>query len=205
MKIVYGTFNRAKFNAMAKRLEPFGIEIVCIADIAPDIVPPEEDGNNPLENARIKARFYYSVLKRPVFSCDSGIYADELPDDVQPGIRTRERNGKRMTDDEMREYYAGLAVKYGNGKLTTRYKNAICIFAGEGEYYEHMGEDIASEPFYIVPKPHPKRVEGFPLDSLSMEIASGKYYYDLDKAEKIIDYNGFGEFFKRADIWKPRP
>ena len=29
-------------------------------------------------------------------------------------------------------------------------------------------------------EPHSKRVEGFPLDSLSIDIASGKYYYDLE-------------------------
>jgi 8-oxo-dGTP diphosphatase len=206
MNIVYGTFNRAKFDSMEKRLKPFNIEIVSIADIAPDLIPPEEDGNNPLENARIKARFYYSVLKRPVFSCDSGIYADELPDGVQPGVKTREINNKRLTDGEMLEYYGGLAEKYSNGRLTARYINAICLYVADNVYYEHTGDDIASVPFYIVPKPHPKRVEGFPLDSLSVEIASGKYYYDIERADKIVQYDGFGNFFRRIENkWKPQP
>lgn len=43
---------------------------------------------------------------------------------------------------------------------------------------------IATEPFILGPKPYPKqRVEGFPLDSLSIDIATGKDYYDLDVKE----------------------
>lgn len=32
----------------------------------------------------------------------------------------------------------------------------------------------------MVTEPHEKRVEGFPLDSLSIDIETGKYYYDLE-------------------------
>lgn len=54
------------------------------------------------------------------------------------------------------------------------------------------------EPFYIVEKPHEKRVEGFPLDSVSVEIRSGMYYYDIPPypGEKLADeQNGFTDFF----------
>ncbi len=43
-----------------------------------------------------------------------------------------------------------------------------------------MDMSIATEPFTLVAEPHAKRVEGFPLDSLSVDIGSGKYYYDLE-------------------------
>ena len=42
---------------------------------------------------------------------------------------------------------------------------------------------IATEPFILVTKPHPKRVDGFPLDSLSIDIRTGKYYYDLKEKD----------------------
>jgi 8-oxo-dGTP diphosphatase len=201
VRIVYGTGNRAKFDSMKTRLMLVGIEIVKLSDAAPDLGPPVEDGGDPLENARIKARFYYSVLKRPVFSADSGFYSDELPDGVQPGVNTREINGKRLNDDEMIEYYSSLAVKYGGSKkrLTARYRNAVCLYVGEDEYYEHSGRDIDSERFYIVTKPHGRRVEGFPLDSLSVHIESGQYYYDrVNQSKYMLDYDGFAEFFKRC-------
>ena len=42
-----------------------------------------------------------------------------------------------------------------------------------------MDMSIATEPFILVSEPHPKSVEGFPLDSLSVDIATGEYYYDF--------------------------
>ena len=50
----------------------------------------------------------------------------------------------------------------------------------EEHHYSSMDISIATEPFILVMEPHPKRVEGFPLDSLSVDIETGKYYYDLD-------------------------
>jgi 8-oxo-dGTP diphosphatase len=47
-------------------------------------------------------------------------------------------------------------------------------------HYSGMDMSIATEPFVLVEKPHEKRVKGFPLDSLSVDIATGKYYYDLE-------------------------
>lgn len=45
-------------------------------------------------------------------------------------------------------------------------------------------------------KPHLKRVEGFPLDSLSIDIASGKYYYDLNVKGVITSVDdGVRNFF----------
>ena len=86
---------------------------------------------------------------------------------------------KELTDDEMREYYAALAAKHG-GRITGRYRNAIYFILDEEHHYSSMDMSIATEPFILVTEPHPKRVEGFPLDSLSVDIATGKYYYDLD-------------------------
>ena len=42
---------------------------------------------------------------------------------------------------------------------------------------------IATEPFILTATPHTKRVEGFPLDSLSKDIKTGEYYYDLEERE----------------------
>ena len=45
-------------------------------------------------------------------------------------------------------------------------------------------------------EPHSKRVEGFPLDSLSIDIASGKYYYDLEVKDVSTSVDdGIRKFF----------
>ena len=131
----------------------------------------------------------------PVFSCDSGLYFDELQDDEQPGLHVRRINGKELTDDEMIQYYGTLAEQH-EGKITGRYRNAIYFILDENHHYSSMDMSIATEPFALVTKPHSKRVEGFPLDSLSTDIPTGKYYYDLDIKEVSTSMeDGFRDFF----------
>ena len=59
---------------------------------------------------------------------------------------------------------------------------------------------MASEPFVITSKPHPMRKKGFPLDSLSIDIKTGKYYYDLEASalDQVAVEDGFLEFFQKA-------
>ena len=185
MDIIYGTRNLAKLASMQKCLDGLkqrhGLNIIGLGrygDILPDI---EENGGDPLENARIKAFAYYKHINKPLFSLDSGLYFDGLPEHLQPGLDVRRVNGKRLNDDEMIAYYSQLSKDYG-GRLIGRYINGICLILDKDTVFEHMGEDIASEKFMLTPEPHKKRVEGFPLDSLSVHIKSSQYYYDLYEA-----------------------
>ena len=200
MKLIYGTTNKAKIDFMKRRVEPLGIEILNLTDVDAPKLDIAENGNSPLDNARIKALAYYEVLKMPVFSCDSGLYIDGLDDSRQPGINIRGKDDY-MDDDEAVRYYSALAAELG-GSMTARYKNAIVIVMDEKTTYEHMGEDIASESFLMVSKPHKNGVvaKGFPLDCLSVQIESGKYYYDIEGyIDKYLNvHDGFAAFFKRV-------
>ena len=179
LKILYGTTNKGKLQAMEKSVRQLDIEIIGLNDLNCKLPLIEECGRTPLENAEIKARAYFEEFHIPVFSCDSGLYFDELTDEEQPGIHVRRVNGKELNDDEMIQYYSTLAGKYG-GKITGRYRNAIYFILDENHHYLSMDMSIATEPFVLVTKPHVKRVEGFPLDSLSIDIETGKYYYDIE-------------------------
>ena len=200
MKLLYGTGNLAKLSAMRNRLEQLDIELIGLNDMRAEgkIVPKViEDGNTPLENARLKAMAYYEAFQIPVFSCDSGLYFDNVPDEVQPGVHVRNVNGKCLSDDEMIDYYSGLVKAYGN--LVARYRNAICFVMDNTHIYEAMEPSMESEKFILTDKPHSTiRKEGFPLDSISLEINTNKYYYDLpeDKLEQVAVEDGFLEFFK---------
>jgi len=200
MKLIYGTTNKAKIDFMKRRVEPLGIEILSLTDVDAPQLDITENGNSPLDNARIKALTYYETLKMPVFSCDSGLYIDGLDDFRQPGINIRGQDDY-MDDDEAVRYYSALAAELG-GSMTARYKNAIVLVMDKKTIYEHMGEDIASEPFLMVSKPHKNGVvaKGFPLDCLSMQIESGKYYYDIEGyIDKYLNmHDGFATFFQRV-------
>ena len=196
LKLIYGTGNPAKLQSMRECLAPLSIEVVGLKELGVCIPEVEESGSTPLENARIKALAYYNVLKQPVFACDTGLYIDGLTDGEQPGVHVRTVNRKRMSDSEMTAYYAAIATKLG-GKAVARYKNAICLVMSENEIYEHFGDDISGDVFHLVDKPHPKRVEGFPLDPISVHIESGEYYYWHSASGIDSSMNeGFQKFFQ---------
>ena len=200
MKLLYGTGNLAKLSAMRNRLEQLDIELIGLNDLrveGKNVPEVKEDGNTPLENARLKAMAYYEAFQIPVFSCDSGLYFDNVPNEVQPGVHVRNVNGKCLSDDEMIDYYSGLVKAYGN--LVARYRNAICFVMDNTHIYEAMEPSMGSEKFILTDKPHSTvRKEGFPLDSISLDIKTNKYYYDLpeDKLEQVAVEDGFLEFFK---------
>ncbi len=199
MKLIYGTKNPAKLESMRRILKELPIEVVGLNELSVQIGEVEESGNSPLDNARLKAEAYYSVLKEPVFSCDSGLYIDGLDEERQPGVYARRVKGKTLSDDEMIRYYAGIAKEFG-GKVTAQYKNAICLVMSNSKSYESMDENISSERFILTDKPHPVRIKGFPLDSISIDENTGEYYMDIKNEETESDMigKGFREFFAKV-------
>ncbi len=200
MKLLYGTGNQAKFAAMKSRLRKMDVELIGLNDLRAEgrsIPSVAEDGNTPLENARRKALAYYHTFGMPVFSCDSGLYFDNVPDEVQPGVHVRNVKGKCLSDDEMIVYYSGLARTYGN--LVARYRNAICFVKDEEHIYEAMEPSMESESFLLTDKPHSAiRRKGFPLDCLSLDRKTNKYFYDLpgERLEQVAVEDGFLKFFE---------
>ena len=202
MRVLYGTTNEAKINSMKKWLEGLDIEILGLKDLGSAIPHIEEAGRTPLENAIIKAEAYYKQFKIPVFSCDSGLFIEGLDDALQPGIHVRRVGGKELDDDEMIQHYSRIVNELG-GKAKARYQNGICYMPGEGLRYVYDGDDIGYRSFLLTNSPHPKRVPGFPLDSLSVDITTGKYYYDLEGQSNTLDGDidrGFKNFFIRCGV-----
>ena len=196
MRIVYGTGNPGKLQHMRTLLSELNLEIISIKDLGLPLPDIDESGNDTLENAIIKAKAFYSAIKEPVFSVDSGLYFTEVTPDLQPGVHVRRVKGKILNDSEMTAYYAGLAHQFG-GKLTAQYRNSLCLAISDTEFYTYNEPDIWSQQFLIVDKPHDKREEGFPLDCLSVNLRTGDYYYDRQSHEEIFDHPGFVTFFTK--------
>lgn len=192
MKILYGTTNPAKLASMKKALEGLDIELISLADIDGEIPEVKEDGDTPLANAGEKALAYYNTFGMPVFSCDSGLFFYSLPE-YSPKTKVRTVGGRRLSDDEMLEYYGGLAEKYGD--ITAGYQNGICFIYDREHIYRDDSERLWGNKFIITAKPHEKRVKGFPLDSLSKRMDSGEYYYDSPETKASNVHKGFRQFF----------
>lgn len=61
-----------------------------------------------------------------------------------------------------------------------------------------MAEDLWGKPFLMTDTPHPKKVEGFPLDRISLDFETGKYFYDLrgNSQDSLVSQEGFASFFR---------
>ena len=179
MKVLFATTNMAKVRKYKEKLKENGIELITINDLnfKLDI---DENGKNAIENAYIKAKTYYDVVKIPTIGMDNCLFIEELQEEKQPGTHVRRINGKELKDDEMIEYYTNLVKQYG-GKLTAKwvYGMVICNGKETKEYTWSKGD------FYLVSKPCKERNPGYPLDSISVMPENNKYWLELTDEEKL--------------------
>ena len=84
-KVVYASMNKNKAEEI-QRIAPNDMQIICLKDIpdAYDIPRAKESGENALENARIKAKYWYETLNMPVIAEKSSLEIEAL--NGKPGV-----------------------------------------------------------------------------------------------------------------------
>ncbi len=183
MKILYATGNNSKLYNMRRRLERTGIEVISPRDLnlSIDVV---EDGKTTLENAIKKAQAYYEIVKMPVFSGDTAVYLDGIPDNLQPGLYVRRVNNRNLTDEEMIEYYSNLTKRFGN-KCIGYYETGIA-FITDGKLVSHT---IKEPDFLLISERDPKNTHrGNPLEVITWDLMFNKYWSEMtDEEWKIRD------------------
>ena len=208
MRVLIGTTNPSKVNRMKEILDGYDVEFITLKDLK-EYTEPLEEGKSPIENSVIKVK-HYSKYFDVVISNDSGLYFVDIPlnDPRQPGLNVRTPNGsKRLDDEEMISYYSELISTLG-GRVTALYMDGIAVY-NKGKIFSFM-EDFESTKgaaFYMVDKVSKKRQEGWPLNSLSININTGTYFVDkgnnrYDSEEENIRIGNYRkrilEFLKNA-------
>lgn len=178
-QILLGTTNPAKADYFTRILEGYDVSFLTLRDLDIRNIP-DEAGSSPLENARAKAAWYGQFWDY-VLAADSALYIRELPldDPRQPGLTVRRRSdGHVMTDGEAIAHYAGLAHELG-GRMTCWYQEGYAV-ANHGKVTGFMDDGPINDiyRFYMVDKPYPSYMPGWPLDSLSVWPATGKYFVE---------------------------
>ena len=186
MEVLFATNNPAKVKIYANRLEENGINLKTLTDLnIADSV--EENGKNSIENAIIKAKGYYEFVKVPTIGMDNSLFIEDIDEADQPGTHVRRVHGKRLSDEEMIEYYTNLVKKHGE-KLTAKWVYGMVVYNGK----EAKEYTWSKNHFYFIDKPSEKRNPGYPLDSISIMPECNKYFVDLteeDKNKNQKDYN----------------
>ena len=181
-QLLFATGNKTKAKRFSKGLLEKDIEVLTLNDINLEI-DVEENGKNAIENALIKARAYYNETKKPTLAMDDNLYFENVPEEKQPGMFVRRVNGKRLSDEEMIEYYSNLAKEYGeNGRITARWIYGIALIKDEKEYtYTWQKSD-----FYLVDKPSNIINPGYPLNTISVNKKLNKYFTEMTEEDKLL-------------------
>ena len=181
-ELLFATGNIAKVNRFHDKLFENGINLKSLKDVNAEI-QIEENGKTALENAIMKATACYKSTGITTMAIDDTMYIEDIPDDKQPGVYVRRVNGKRLTDEEMIDYYTNLVKTYGkDGKLNTKWISGIVIIK-DGKVYTH--EEVTSE-YYLVDTPTPEVKKGYPLSSILINKKTNKYDIYLTEEDKKI-------------------
>lgn len=176
--LFYATNNKSKLHNMYYRLQNYPINIVCPDDlnIHLDI---DENGKTAVDNALIKASAYHKVVNIPTIAGDSGMHIEGIGKENQPGLYVRRANGKVLSDDEMIEYYSGLANK-ASGNCYIHYFTGIAFITDSGTFTTELKEI----PLKLSPIPNANRKHrGNPLDVITL-LEDGRYFNDLSDEER---------------------
>ena len=182
MKVLLATSNPSKVQRFDK-LTKYGIDILTLKDL--DIkIDVEENGNNQVENALIKARYAYDKTHITTIAMDDGLYLEGVPNNLQPGLYVRRVNGKVLTDDEMLNYYIDLVNKYGiNDKLQAKWQYGLALIHNNQEHTFTFEKN----EFYLTDKKSDIVHIGYPLDTISIDKTLGKYYTEMtDEDFRIV-------------------
>ena len=181
-EILFATGNKSKAKRFTKGLLANDIKVLTLEDV-PINIEVEENGTTAIENALIKARDYAKETNLPVFAMDDTLYLENVPEDKQPGMYVRRVNGKRLTDEEMIEYYSNLAKEYGtNGLITGRWIYGMALISNGHEYTYTWSK----ENFYITSTPSKIINPGYPLNTISINIKLNKYFTDMTEEDKLL-------------------
>ena len=187
MKVLLATGNEAKKERYGKLIGDLGYEVISFKDI--DIkLEINEDGNNSLENAIIKARAYYQATGIPTIAQDDGLIIDKFSREKQPGTHIKRINGRELNDDEMIEYYTSELKKVG-GESRAIWKRGLAFVLYDEKIYTLETEDET----YFLSEPCNLRSKGYPLSSVGFNKKYNKYVIELTEEEKEDEW---AEYYK---------
>lgn len=181
-KIVFATGNPSKAKRFSDGLFKKGIQVLPSADLQMNL-KIDENGQDPIENALLKARACHRKINLPCFATDDALYLENVPEEQQPGLFVRRVNGKTLNDEEMLSHYISLVEKYGeNGKLDCKWIYGLAVITKDGKESTYTW---SNNHFYMVNTASGKINPGYPLNSISKYKTIDRYFTDLTEEDRL--------------------
>lgn len=187
MNILIATTNKNKIDRIRRLITDQDINFISLSDLDYKIEEPEENGKDGVENAVIKAKYYYQNLKvkMPVLTQDDTLFLFGVSEEDNPKKDIKLpviKKYNQFNDDLAYKYYLDLVNRYNKEYLDMefRYGHAIC-----GENF--LEESSSVLPGRLYGQINTTRTLGYFLADLIKFNVDGiwKYNADLNKEELI--------------------
>ena len=173
MKFVIATGNPGKVKDFNLLLGKVGHEAVSLKELNIDI-DVEETGTTFQENAYIKAKAIYDIVKIPVIADDSGLCVDALSG--APGVYSARYGGEGLTDRD--RCIKLLSDMENEENRNAHFACAICAILNDDEVIEVSGKCDGTILREIVGE------NGFGYDPLFYVEKFNKTFGEISKEEK---------------------
>lgn len=134
MNIWVATQNAHKVEEISSILSPIKIKSFLDLDNPPEV---DENGLTYSENAYIKAKALYDIVKEPVFADDSGLEVDAL--DGKPGIHSARFSGPDTNHARNVAKMLEVLKDVPDEKRTARFRCVIVYIDNSGATHEFVG------------------------------------------------------------------
>jgi inosine/xanthosine triphosphate pyrophosphatase family protein len=174
-QILLGTMNPAKVGIIQAALASLPIKVLTLSDLNLKI-EVKEDGLSTEENAEKKARAYFSASHIPTLAIDGGLHIEKFPAEKQPETFVRRIYGadRDATDEELLDYYARELDKVG-GTSTGIWRGAMALALSN----EKVFFDTFTFRTILASKRKGRVIPGAPLNALTIDPTTGKYYSEM--------------------------
>jgi hypothetical protein len=168
------------------------VEIVTLRELNIE-TEIREDGRSTEENAEKKARAYFAESQLPTLAIDGGLRIIKFPDKKQPGVLVRRiwRIDRQATDEEVLDYYAGELDKVGGESVGIWRGSMVLVISREKVFC-----DTYSFKTLLTSRRKGCIVPGSPLDTLTIDPTTGKYFSEITYQERP-DAKWVFEFVRR--------
>lgn len=187
VKFLYATNNSGKIINMKNRLLGTEFEFVSLRDLSVKL-DVDENGENEIQNAVMKAEAYSKLTDLPVLGADSGLYFDDESLE-SPGLYVHRKDGRDLSGENQVEYYMDLAKQNG-GSIKAHFKTAFALKVND----KVCTGEVIEPSFLFLSERDMKNKNAKMMDSIEFSLLQNKYYSQMTDEEFRLEDKVFRDY-----------
>jgi len=182
-ELLIATTNPAKFAEYGELMRDFKLRLLSLRDAGIDREAPE-GGSTFIDNARIKAAFYFVRSSLPTLADDGGLEVDALGG--APGVHSHRWLGDRADDRRLAEEVVRRMAGVDPARRSARLRAAAAlIYTHHGVTCERVAE--AALEGIIAERCFPEIRQGFPYRSVLFLPERGCFLAEVSERDAAVN------------------